>query len=720
MISVNKDALQNSDAGNEESTNNSSKPSMQRTWEFDTNLLTRQLSTLLLVVVLLNVVSIASQLATWMMALLILCFVWRISLNQKKYTSANRFLLIGLALTGCVLLALNSKSLGLLLTMLHLLCFSYTLKMLEMRTRKDFYQLIFIGLFLLASSLIFMQSLAFFAYFIVALISNLGLLAQFFAPTVLAWQNSKKSLILILQSLPLALALFFLFPKLPPFWEVPFANNAKTGLSDSVSVGDVADLALSNEVAFRVTFKGEKPAFEQLYWRTLVLDEYAENTWRQRKLSVNPRTKKLNIGTRPSSQLNDLSGDAYQYRLIAEASFQRWLFALDVAKTENAEVFHKWDYSLVSSKPITQTTSYDVTSFFSEAIEPSLSERQKNWYLTLPENENPKLKALGEQLAKENTQKENRAQAIVERILSTFNQQQFHYTLQPPLLTGNVLDNFYFESKAGFCEHYASTFAYIMRAAGIHARLVVGYMGGEYNQQGKFYTVRQRDAHAWVEVWLEGEGWTRVDPTASVSPDRVENGFSDRLFQEQSSMSGDLLDLYQLTRIQWVSYLREQLANLDYQWTKWVVGYDAKRQFDMLKAFFGKDFQWKVGALVGASIILTMLLLAVIYRERKSKTDYARWQQWYFHLISLLAKKGYERNQSATPSQFLDDIKYILEANNKNTNNDIEPFLTAFSRFTQSYNTMAYGMLTDEKVQILNTVMKTQYKKCRVLLKKIN
>lgn len=709
----------NATLNSSETASNSSKISAPSIWGFDAHLLEKKLAIFMLVVVLINVASVVMQLTYWMLGLMALCVLWRVSLNKKQYTSANKWLLISLALVGCILLALNGKSLGLLLTMLHLLCFSYTLKLLEMRTRKDFYQLVFIGLFILASSLIFMQSLSFFAFFVLAFIANLGLLAQFFAPTLSLAKNNKNSLLLALQSLPLALALFFLFPKLSPFWEVPFANTAKTGLSDSVSVGDVADLALSNEVAFRVTFEGDKkPRFDQLYWRTLVLDQYRDNSWYQRKLTINPRTQQLAVSPRPSSSINGLSGDYLAYRLITEASYQRWLYALDIATTESSDILHKWDYSLVSKTPITQTTGFDIKSYINAPIELELTDRQKRWYLNLPDNENPQLAKLGQELA-ETT---NNPREVIANVLATFNQEAFYYTLQPPLLSGQVLDNFYFESKAGFCEHYASTFAFIIRAAGIPARLVVGYMGGEYNEQGDFYTIRQRDAHAWAEVWLEGEGWIRVDPTAAVSPERVENGFSDRLFQEQSSLSGDLLEFYQLSRIQWVSYLREQMANLDYQWTKWIVGYDAKRQFDLLKSFFGNNFQWKVGVIIGGAIIVTMLLLAFVYRDKRSKKALVVWQQWYLNIVQRLDKKGYLRDRNITPNQYLELVNNQSKEKGSNAargrnslkNND---FLAAFAQLTQSYVKFSYQALSKEEQDKLSIVMKVQYKQCNVLLK---
>ncbi len=663
---------------------------------------------LLLAVVGCNLMLLINELSTWLIALIALCFVWRIRLIKAQRKSANKWFLLSVALVGCILLAIRASGLGLLLSMVHLLCFAYTLKMLEIKRRKDFYQMVLIGLFLLASSLIFLQTLFFITLFSFVLVLNLALLYQYFSKETDLSHNYRQGFKLLLQSLPLAIALFLLFPKLSPFWQVPFAKSAKTGLSNTVSVGDVANLALSNELAFRVTFDDTPPSYQQMYWRTLVLDSFDGVSWRRASDQLTSDNLSSTRNTNRQSPVNEspflpvLKGEATAYQVIAEPSFQHWLFTLDVANTHQQNITIKSDYSLVSSKLLTQNLSYQVTSYMDSSLDLDYPIDKQRLNTQLPQESNPKLKE--EALRLRALYSNNRQ--LIAAVLRHFNQQPFRYTLQPPLLTGDRLDNFYFSTQAGFCEHYASTFAFIMRAANIPTRLVVGYMGGEYNQQGQFFTIRQRDAHAWTEVWLASEGWVRVDPTAAVSPERIELGFSTELFEEQSSLSGDLVNFYQISQVKWLNMLRLQLANMDYQWTKWVVGYNAKRQQDFLKSWFGKVKQWKSTVAIAVVLIATMLLLTWFLGRKNKPKPSLPWLALYENLLLQLAQKGLTKQSSVTASQFAEDVVEKFPA--------IEESFIAFSN---GFVALQYQQLDQQQKQKIFLVMKIQYKRCIMALK---
>ena len=248
----------------------------------------------------------------------------------------------------------------------------------------------------------------------------------------------------------------------------------------------------------------------------------------------------------------EVSGESITYNVIVEPSYQKWLFGLSVITTDNSKLILKNDYTVQSRDILSQISHYQLTSFLNVPLDISLHSKVKEINLEIVKGSNPKLEELASNLINKYPQPLDRSNAI----LALFRQENYFYTLSPPLLENNSLDQFFFSTKAGFCVHYASTYTYLMRAAGIPARVVTGYLGGEYNntndssnskQQGHL-SVYQYDAHAWSEIWIEGQGWKRIDPTAAVDPQRVESGWSTDLLTQQSSLNNDLLGLYQLKK----------------------------------------------------------------------------------------------------------------------------------------------------------------------------
>ena len=241
----------------------------------------------------------------------------------------------------------------------------------------------------------------------------------------------------------------------------------------------------------------------------------------------------------------------------------------------NKPIFRKEQiFALYYRGIINQTLSYKVTSYPEAVLSKSLTSAQRKINLEIPVNGNPRLREKALQLRQQYSDNGQ----LINQVLSEFNRQQYFYTLQPPGLSGNTLDQFYFDTKAGFCEHYASAFTYLMRSAGIPARMVVGYLGGEVNPKGNYLSVYQRNAHAWSEVWLAGRGWVRVDPTAAVDPERIESGFSTSLLQEVNDLSSSVFSLQALQNTWLYNQLKQQFQALDYQWTRWVIGYTGERQ----------------------------------------------------------------------------------------------------------------------------------------------
>ena len=649
-----------------------------------------QLSWLLIFIQVFNVGLLYFELSLWVIAVIVLCLLWRLLVVLDEKYQPSHWTIVIIALAGCVMLLVSSKQLGLLSTMLHLLCLAYGLKTLELKSRKDFYQLSLLGFFVLTSSLIFYQSLYFSFLLSILLIINVTALLMYFTGKTSILTLFKTASKLMLQSLPLAIVLFVVFPKLAPLWHVPAAKSSTTGISNSVKIGDIANLALSDALAFRVEFDNNAPDANQLYWRTLVLESFDGATWEQSL--AQKQIKKILLGSNKqrvftfedvnsqgantqvknnqakNSQAFSYQGISYQafsyqginyqginyqafnYQVIAEPSFQHWLFALDIAQVDNTrQIMSLPDYTLFSRQVLSQTVSYKVTSYQQPLLdnitnkqETLLNQHLKNnkvRNLEFPAESNPRLTKQGQLLRQEFPDKRQ----LIQAVLNNYRQKPFRYTLQPPPLINNSLDQFYFETQAGFCEYYASSFTYLMRAAGIPARMVVGYLGGEYNPRGKYYGIYQRDAHAWSEVWLDSIGWVRIDPTAAVHPARVEGGLPNDLLQQQSLLSGNFLSLYRLRQFALINNLRLQFQAIDYQWTRWVIGYTAKNQFKLLSGWFGNLRPYKIALLVAFTFVSIMFLLWLVNRERLKIAPKPVWLVLYFQALVLIAKKGLEK-----------------------------------------------------------------------------
>jgi len=629
---------------------------------------------------LLNISSLATELSTWMLGILALCFCWQALLLSRQKSSRQKilaldvvtdkvtdkpsfsvkqvspYLLMFFAISGCVAIAVSAKQLGMLSAMIHLLSFAYALKAFELKERKDFYQHILLSFFLLASALIFKQDLAFSLLILLLLLFNITVLHGVFVKRNSFYKSSKTVVVLALQSSFLAVILFVIFPRLAPFWQVPQATSAKTGLSDEVSPGDIANLALSNELAFRVTFKNEKiPAYSRLYWRAMTLENYDGRKWTRAK----PEKKLQKQQTLHNVDFSPLvSGAKITYQIIAEPSYQSWLFALSVATKTDSHLLLQKDYTVQSTTVVNQPKYYQIQSFLNAPLALSITDESRQRNLMIKQGSNPRL----EQLALKLKTKYADPLTLAQAILTTFREQNYYYTLQAPLLINNSLDQFYFNTKAGFCVHYASSFTYLIRATGIPARVVTGYLGGEYNSlssennstTGGHLSIYQYDAHAWSEIWLEGIGWYRIDPTAAVDPERVTKGLSTNLLEQQSTLNNAFISLYQFKQLAWLNALRLKLDAIDYQWTRWVLGYSAKQQYELLKQLFGQGMYWKAAALITVVFVLTMGIFALFYHLKSNKNKNKRLpaQKLYYECLSALEKKGIIKEPHLSVQQF--------------------------------------------------------------------
>lgn len=604
----------------------------------------------LLFIQVFNLLTLIAELSFWFISLSVICLVWQFAIHQRLLARPSNFVKSFVSIAGCCLLVISAKSMGVLLGMIHLLCLAYLLKPFEINQRKDLYQIVVQGFFILATAFIFSQSIYFTLVIFTITVVNLAWLHSYFSTFQKVNNHLKISFKLILQSLPLAIILFLFLPKLSPLWHVPLANSAKTGLSDKVTIGDISNLALSNELAFRVEFDNTTPNYNEMYWRTLVLDQFDGTSWRRSK-----KSKQDIVNAKSLVQKLDLTKNQISYQVIAEPSFQRWLFALDVARLDDVKqnkiVFQLQDQTILSREKIAQTLSYSVTSFIDNPIEPQVKKAALQEYLTIEQQSNPLLVSFADKLRRDFSDDKT----IVNQVLSTFRLEDYRYTLNPPILTNNSLDEFFFNTKAGFCEHYASSFTFLMRAAGIPARMVVGYLGGQFNTKGNYFSILQRDAHAWSEVWFEGEGWVRVDPTAAVDPSRVEQGFSSQLLLEKESLSTHF-DFKNYLSGAWLNQLMLQFEALDYQWTKLVVSFSQEKQKQLLNQWFGDNVDYQSAIIIAVSMVVMGMVIWLIHWLSKRVNRSPAWIRYYQHTHHKLNNLGLMRSNAQMQKHYTGQV----------------------------------------------------------------
>lgn len=523
-----------------------------------------------------------------------------------------------------------------------MLALMLSLKLLETFKIRDARIVTSLSLFLCGTQFLFSQGVLMIIYTVACLLSSL--VALMYLQRKEAWENLGPApdsgrrlftelgygLRLLAIALPIGLALFLFFPRWSsPLWGIPEDSlDARSGLSDSMSPGSIQSLFMDDSPAFRATFDTPVPANGQLYWRGPVFWEFDGTTWKAGYMG-------LNI---PAQNKPDPVDAPIRYRVQMEPTEQRWLFALDYPALVPKGAKLTMDYQLLTRRPVTGLREYVMASDPAFTDTPVLRQTLRTRSLELPDGFNPRTI----EMMKHWRSEENSAGDIVRRALAHFNREQFRYTLNPPLLSQNTVDEFLFDTREGFCEHYASAFTVMMRMAGIPARVVTGYQGGWYNGIGSYVLVRQSDAHAWSEVWLEGSGWVRVDPTAAVAPSRVERGAMDSLEDRRY-----MLDYA------WLRNVRNTFDLFQRGWNNWVVAYNSVNQSRLFSAF-GWD------SLNSAKLVILMMgsvliISAVIYflmpfllKFRSSRARDPVVRSWH-RFIRKLERAGFKPDPSLGP-----------------------------------------------------------------------
>ena len=532
------------------------------------------------------------------------------------------------------------------------LILAFVLKLLEMHQHRDAHTVIVLAYFVALTEFLFEQSIPYMLYIYACITvitaALVGLNQE--AVNVSLQQTMKKASVMLLQAIPLMLVLFVLFPRIAPLWTVPLQTNvARTGVTDTLAPGNIAQLVQSDELVFRATFEGPVPSSSLLYWRGIVLSyfDHEEQAWTQERPGVYGRTLRGKKDEVPWKDNMEYLGDEVKYSVVMEPTNQNWVFSLTLPEAESSgRIGLVRDFRFFSLQEINAKFRYELTSHLDSRMDITLSDFWRYRYTLLPGNDNPKTVELAKSLrASSDTPEE-----YMRKVMLYYTTEGFVYTLRPPTLNGDTIDEFLFKSRRGFCEHFASSFVYLMRRGGIPARVVVGYQGGEYNRRGNYVAVHQFDAHAWSEVWLEGHGWVRVDPTSVISPERIESGLESAVAGEFLSDVGLSLMKFRSSLI--ITELRLQLSALNHYWDVWVVGYSPSVQISMLNRYLGELNRQTLG-MVLVSVFFGMLgFIALLLLLRRSQHQLAPADREYLTFCQYLANQGLARSMGEGPISY--------------------------------------------------------------------
>ncbi len=616
-----------------------------------------------------------AHLPVWVGPLCVGLGIWRVAVERGITPWPRKALVVALTL-GCTAGILfeyrtllgRDAGVTLLVTMI-------ALKLMEMRTPRDTLVTVFLAYFLVSAGFLYSQSIPMALYLLGVVWLTTTTMIGYHDPNggLAARLRLKLAGTLLLQAVPLMLVLFVLFPRIPPIWALPEdAHAGLTGLSDSMRPGEISQLIQSSEVAFRVQFDRAPPPASARYWRGPVLWDYDGQTWSARTPAA---------GTAPPVPPR---GEPVRYLLTLEPHNQRWLFALDLPAAAPPESRIQADMQMLAHAPVRQRMRYRLTSYPDSRLDDPLDAATRQRALALPARANPRTRALAERWRAE----EADGTRIVERALRLFREQSFFYTLNPPRLGAHAMDDFLFGSRRGFCEHYASAFVTLMRAAGLPARVVTGYQGGAPNPLGDYWIVRQSDAHAWSEVWLDGRGWVRVDPTAAVSPDRVEQGIAAALPAAELPLALSRLDLG------WLQAARMRWDLVNNRWNQWVLGYGQDGQRSLLAGLHPWLARWEgmIKALA-SGIALLLAGLAAWSLRHGLRRDRDPALAAYRRFCTRLARRGLARAAHEGPQDY---AARVLRARP-----DLAPAVMAITR---DYIDLRYGRTPGQLARLRRAV----------------
>ena len=599
----------------------------------------------------------AAHLPIWCSALAAGVLVWRAVLawqNKALPGLGWRVLLLTAAILGTWLSykSLTGREGGVTLAVV-LLC----LKTLELRARRDAFVVFFFGFFIIITHFLFGQSL------LLALAMLLGLWGLLAAVVNAHMPAGRPPLAvpiktagrLMLLGAPIMAALFVLFPRFAPLWGIPGDQAAgKTGLSDSMQVGQVASLALDERIVLRLKFDGAAPPKSAMYFRGPVLSEFDGQKW-QMDSNLPPRPPLGLLANQLQGGVQS-QGAIYRYEVTLEPTYRPWLFALEapIALQDLAErpVWQSPDLQLLMRRPASDLLRYRASSQVQYRYDLSLGKWRQQELASLPAGSNPRTvawaQAWWQKTAAQQPQADKTAlaQQFAQYLLSTLHAENYRYTLNPGLYGQHSADEFWFDKKEGFCEHIASSFVIAMRAVGVPARIVTGYQGAERNTLDGYWVVRNSDAHAWAEIWLQGQGWRRYDPTGAIAPWRVD--MQQRRLAAAPTVLGQAVGAVVGTNF--LQKLRGVWDASNNVWNQWVLNYSQTRQLDALKKLGFNSPSWQsLVQVLGILLAVAALAAGLVGYWYKRQMD--PWSRLFTAARARLAQQGIASAEHETPRQ---------------------------------------------------------------------
>ena len=551
----------------------------------------------LLAVIALILLPQLGNIPVWCSGLAALVLLWRGSLAVQARPLPNKWwraglLAVTLTATYATHRTLLGRDAGVTLIVVLL-----ALKTLELRARRDAFVVFFLGFFTMLTNFFYSQSLPVAFAMLLALLGLLTALVNAHMPVGRPplMQAARTAGSMALLGAPIMLVLFLLFPRLAPLWGTPSdAMAGRSGLSNTMRVGSIARLALDDGIVARIKFDGDRvPAQRDLYFRGPVLSQFDGREWTASPLSARGATP----------QNLRVQGPPIGYQVTLEPGNRPWLLTLDATpqKPEVAgyEVFGTADLQWLVNRPTGDLLRYRAESYTQFQVGPQRRGPGLRSFVALPPGANPRTAALAAQMKSDPALSGADTGAFVRAALQRLRTGGYSYTLEPGVYGEQTADEFWFDKKAGFCEHIASAFVVLMRALDIPARIVTGYQGGDLNAVDNYWTVRNSDAHAWAEVWQENAGWVRVDPTGAISPDRV--GQFQRLVPRPGLFAGAMVAMSPTL----AQNLRAAWEALNNGWNQWVLNYTQSRQLDLLK-----DLGFEAPSLQDLATVLLVLLVA--------------------------------------------------------------------------------------------------------------
>lgn len=589
--------------------------------------------------------------------ILIVCgiLLWRLYIELKYFKPPPSWLSTLLAVTTFLGISYGYQTIFGRDAGVALLIAMMCLKLLEMGTRRDFMVAVFLGYFVVITGFLFDQSVIIGLTMTTAVfLLTTALISYHRSRRTLTnqYKSAKLGINLLFQAVPLTIILFVLFPRVHgPLWGLPEqGNSASTGLSNSMAPGQITELAFDNSVAFRVKFDGEVPPSDKLYWRGPVFTYYDGFMWQElsrssRKFFGGQWTNKLP----PVPQVKFAEG--INYSVMLEPHNANWLLALDLPTIYPPDSFLSTNYELMSEEPVKKIKSYKLTSHLNYTLSAEAPPTNRV-YQQIPKFVGPRARELISDFQDKIVDSKPYGAQMVNLVLNYFREQPFFYTRTPPPMLDKPIDQFLFDARRGFCEHYSSAFVVLMRAAGIPARVVTGYQGGELNTIGNYFIVRQSDAHAWAEVWLADKGWVRFDPTSVIPPNRVEQAqFRNRF--EQSAKTGEATNNWFSEQLKHFDFL---IDNINHSWNDWIVGYSPKKQRSLFDSFGLKNISANKVVVLLFGLLTVFIVIIAIHLSRHTIRKPSPAQLMFKKFCRKLAKKGFKYSPAETARSFADRV----------------------------------------------------------------